>query len=50
MAAETLPTAFVPAELADGDLATALGSAALVALVARQSDSMPAMVGAPCGP
>ncbi|MET7335006.1 ADP-ribosylglycohydrolase family protein [Nonomuraea sp. NPDC005650] len=46
VAAETLPTAFVLAELAGGDLATALGSAALVA---RQSDSMPAMVGALCG-
>ncbi|MEU6786498.1 ADP-ribosylglycohydrolase family protein [Nonomuraea angiospora] len=46
VAPETLPTAFVLAELADGDLATALGSAALVA---RQSDSMPAMVGALCG-
>ncbi|MFF0224139.1 ADP-ribosylglycohydrolase family protein [Streptomyces sp. NPDC004629] len=46
VATETLPVAFVLAELSGGDLPTALGAAALVS---RQSDSMPAMVGAVCG-
>ncbi|WP_037936841.1 ADP-ribosylglycohydrolase family protein [Streptosporangium roseum] len=46
VAPETLPVAFALAELAQGDLPTAIMSASLVA---RQSDSMPAMAGALCG-
>ncbi|MFI1727830.1 ADP-ribosylglycohydrolase family protein [Streptomyces acidicola] len=46
VATETLPVAFTLTELSAGDLPTALGAAALVS---RQSDSMPAMVGALCG-
>ncbi|GII92757.1 ADP-ribosylglycohydrolase family protein [Sinosporangium siamense] len=46
IAPETLPVAFALTHLAQGDLPTAVMAAALIS---RQSDSMPAMVGALCG-
>jgi ADP-ribosylglycohydrolase len=46
VAPETLPLAFTISRLVDGDLAAGLQAAALLP---RQSDSLPAMVGALCG-
>ncbi|WP_433701211.1 ADP-ribosylglycohydrolase family protein [Nocardiopsis sp. CA-288880] len=46
VAPETLPTAFAITRLVGGDLAAGLQAAALLP---RQADSMPAMVGALCG-
>ncbi|SDH28732.1 ADP-ribosylglycohydrolase [Sinosporangium album] len=46
VAPETLPVAFTLAHLAHGDLPTAVMAASLIS---RQSDSMPAIVGALCG-
>ncbi|MEE2037412.1 ADP-ribosylglycohydrolase family protein [Nocardiopsis sp. CT-R113] len=46
VAPETLPAAFAITRLVDGDLAAGLQAAALLP---RQADSMPAMVGALCG-